>query len=61
MPISLKELKQLYKECKQVLKYMKRLYKSGAALRMLQPRAELENAELMVKFYKDQIENYKEQ
>lgn len=60
MPTSLKDLKRLLKECKQVLRYMRKLYKSGAALRMLQPLAELNNAEEQVAYYKDKIKNYKE-
>lgn len=60
MPTSLKELKQLYKESKQVLKYLRKLYKSGAILRMLHPLAELNNAEKQVADYKNKIKNYKE-
>lgn len=58
MPYSLKELKRLYKQCKQLYKTLLKLYKTGAVLRMLQPRAELENAETMMAFYKEKIDNY---
>ena len=59
MPTSLKELKRLLKECKQVLRYLRKLYKSGAVLRMLHPLAELNNAEEQVKYYTEQINKRK--
>lgn len=59
MPTSLRDLKIFYKQAKQVLKYMRKLYKSGAALRMLDSLAELNNAEEQVEYYKDKIKNYK--
>lgn len=59
MPTSLKELKRLLKECKQVLRYLRKLYKSGAILRMLHPLAELNNVEEQIKHYTEQINKRK--
>ena len=59
MPTNLKDLKIFYKQAKQVLKYMRKLYKSGAALRMLNPLLELNNAKEQVKYYAELIKKYK--
>ena len=61
MKLSLKELKMHYKKAKKLLKTLKRFYKNGIFLEMLEPLKEITNAERLVKEYKEAIDNYEKE